>query len=194
MSAAVATIHAAELPTDGIETTRFRLRPIAATDLLLYQEIYCNPDTMRYVGPPLSITEATRSFHAAVKQTAAPDSNARFLVVIAKDSGLGVGICGVCFGVPGWGSAEIGIMLLGSARGHGYSHEVLGGFVDYVFLSSKASQVVVRYAARQTAVVCLNNGLGFVINKESSSDSDTRQRAHIDRNVWQVGVQSINRG
>lgn len=187
MSAAAA-IHTAELPTDGIETARFRLRPIAANDLLLYQEIYCNPDTMRYVGPPLSITEATRSFHAAVKQTAAPNTSTRFLVVVAKDSGLGVGICGVCFGVPGWGSAEIGMMLTCSARSKGFSGEVLEGVAEFVFSTSNVTQVWVRYLAEHVAAERLVQSLGFTIGAESPPDGDNRQSARIRRDTWQAFV------
>jgi RimJ/RimL family protein N-acetyltransferase len=180
----------------GIETTRFRLRLFNASDESLYCNLYCSPDTMKYVGPPLSAAEATRSFRAAVKQSADPNSPVRFLAVIDKATEAKLGICGVQHGVPGLGSAEVGMMLKGDARGLGYSREVLAGVLNQVFESPAVEQVWVRYAVENTAMDCLARRSGFAIRPNSSPDGSNehwifasvrRKRADI-RSINQQGV------
>ena len=112
-------------PHEGVDTSRFILRPLAMGDETLYSDIYCDPETMRHVGPHLSTEQAARSFRAALRQTADPQAKVRFLVAVEKATGIALGICGATLGVPRLASAEIGIMLRGTARGQGFSHEVL---------------------------------------------------------------------
>ncbi|MDZ4813726.1 MAG: GNAT family N-acetyltransferase [Pseudomonadota bacterium] len=173
---------------------RFNLRPLAAGDEVLYHDIYCHPETMRYVGAPLSTGQATRSFLAALKQNAEPLAEVRFLVAVDDSSGIASGICGATIGVPRLGSAEIGIMLTSSARGQGFSHEILGRFIDYVFATFEVEQVWVRYAVEQAAVVLLNRGLGFVVSERLSPDDDARWTAYIRRDAWHGFINSTNRG
>ena len=175
-------------------TSRFALRPLVAADEALYRSLYCDPVTMRHVGPPLSIDEATRSFRAAVKQSAAA-AEARFMVVVDRQSGRDQGICGVCFGVPRCDAAEIGIMLTPEARGRDRSHESFGGFVAYVFRSSSVDEVWVRYSAEHTAVDRMMLRLGFVPGPFPERDGDGKlKKASTRREAWQSFVQSTNWG
>jgi RimJ/RimL family protein N-acetyltransferase len=186
-----ALLHAPE--TAG--TARFALRPLAAADEALYRSLYCDPVTMRHVGPPLSIDEATRSFRAAVNQNAAPAAAARFMVVVDRQTGRSQGICGVCFGVPRCDAAEIGIMLAPEARGQDRSHESFGGFVAYVFESSSVDEVWVRYAAAHTAVDRMMLRLGFVPGPFPQRDGGGNLRkASTRRDAWHSFVQSTNWG
>ncbi len=170
-----------------LATSRFTLRALSLQDESLYQEIYCDSDTMHYVGSPLSSEQATRSFRAALRQTGRPQAKALLVAVIDNSTGASIGICGATLGVPRLGSAEVGIMLKRAARGNGYSRYILGGFIDSIFKSLCLEQVWVCYEARQEAVVRLNEGLGFVVCDESPSKFAGGQSAYIHRNAW-LGV------
>jgi [ribosomal protein S5]-alanine N-acetyltransferase len=172
-------------------SSRFALRPLSLQDEPLYREIYCDSDTMRHVGRPLSPEQAVRSFHSALRQTNRLRSQAFFVAVIDNSTGASIGICGATLGVPRLGSAEVGIMLRSDARGKGNSRYVLGGFIDSIFESFCVEQVWVRYEVKQEAVVRLNEGLGFVVCDEPPSMFAGSQTAYIRRDTW-LGVCQIN--
>lgn len=181
------------LPLRDVEKRPVWLRALEASDESLYREIYCDTETMRFVGEPLSSDQATRSFRAALRHAAKPDAGALFLVVIDKTTGAQLGICGATLGMPRLGSAEVGIMLTRLARGKGRSHDALESFIDHVFESFDVNQVWVKYAVEQVAVVRLNEGLGFIVSEQNLQGSTFNQTAYIDRSEWPGCVKSINR-
>jgi RimJ/RimL family protein N-acetyltransferase len=178
---------------DTFATVRFSLRPLDSGDEALYQALYCDSDTMRFIGTPLSTEQATRSFRAALKQTIEPYAKSRFFAVSLRGSMPQIGICGVSFGVPRLDTAEVGMALVTSVRGRGYSHEILGAFIDHVLGASEVEEVWVRYVATQKEVVRLNRGLGFVVSGVQPYEDDSRQMAYVRRNEWKA-VTSTNRG
>ncbi len=178
---------------DTFAATRFSLRPLSLDDEDLYRKLYCDSDTMRFIGTPLSTDQATRSFRAALRQTAEPQAKSRFFAVALKSVRPPIGVCGVSFGVPRLDTAEVGMALVTSARGRGYSREILGAFVDYVLNVSDVVEVWVRNVASQTEVVCLNRGLGFVVSAMLPHGDDTREMAYVRREDWKSAL-STNRG
>jgi [ribosomal protein S5]-alanine N-acetyltransferase len=177
------------------ETDRFRLRPLTSADEGLYRDIYCNADTMRYVGKPLSHDDAGRSFRAAVKQTADASSPIHFLAIEERSRGNEIGICGVHHGVPALGEAEIGIMLKSDARRERFSHEAFGAFISHLFASSSVERLWVRYAIGHVAVDRMVSRLGFAMasdQRRNEVDLPWR-RAWVRREGLQWQFQSTNR-
>lgn len=172
---------------------RFDLRLLSGGDAALYRSIYCDADTMRYVGAPLSQTAATASFEAALRLNDRRPALSQFLVILNRLDAREEGICGIRHGVPRLGAAEIGMMLKGSAREQGYSHEILGHVMDHVFQSSAVEAVWVRYLGEHVAAERLVAGLGFE-QSQLVADDDPRRWAHLDRVRWSKQSGINNRG
>jgi RimJ/RimL family protein N-acetyltransferase len=181
---------------DEIETPRFRLRPLASSDEDLYRGIYCDSDTMRFIGTPLSLTYAKRSFGVALRQTARTNSRIYFLTIEEKAGGDAIGICGIHCGVPASGEAEVGIMLSSRARKAGLSHEAFGAFISHVFASSSVERLWVRYAKGHVAVDRMITRLGFSrdLDQRQEGDSLSWRRAWVRREDLQWEFQSTNQG
>lgn len=187
---------AALVDSQAVSTQQFSLRPISQGDEPLYRALYCDAETMRYVGLPLSFDEAARSFRSAVRQTATYPAEAQFLVVVDATDGEDLGICGVRYGLPRLGMAEVGIMLTGGARRLGLSHDAFGSFIDHVFSTTAVLQVWVRYSEGHEAVDRMMLGLDFRMGAEWPEDESAfrGRAAFVCRESWLQFVPSINRG
>ena len=76
-----------------LATERLLLRSIRECDEELYCELFCDPETMRYIGPPWTRAEALRAFGGVLEATRATPPRALFLTMIPKDAQQPIGLC-----------------------------------------------------------------------------------------------------
>jgi hypothetical protein len=69
-----------------VETARLRMRPIVVADAALYEHLYTDAETMRFIGAPLCAKRAARSFQLALSGMQRQPIERLFLTVEEKSS------------------------------------------------------------------------------------------------------------
>jgi len=144
----------------AIATARLRLRPLAAADLLLFRDLYCDGATMRFIGRPFSAKAAASALLAtldAMRDSAGP----RFFTVVEKRGGRAVGVCSIQAPAPNERSAEIGIMLKREVRRRRYASEALSALLAMAWRTLPIDTVWVQYRKANRGAARLFDALGF---------------------------------
>ena len=82
------------VPMDRIETDRLMMRPLSEDDATFYCDLYGDPHTMHFVGPPLSRERAERSFRIVLASRDRHPVKRLFLAIVEKASQQVIGIGG----------------------------------------------------------------------------------------------------
>jgi RimJ/RimL family protein N-acetyltransferase len=151
-----------ELSAFDFETERLRLRPLDVSDEGLYRELYTDQETMRFIGPPLSMEQAANKFQKIVARQREPSLKGRFLAMLDKATLLPVGICGTSQYDADALRVEVGIVLRPEARARGFAREALTALMKRIFAVSPIQEICVRFSAQCPAVERLNIRVGFV--------------------------------
>jgi RimJ/RimL family protein N-acetyltransferase len=142
------------------ETPRLRVRPLAADDVALYCDLYTDAQTMRFIGPPLSVERATRLLHRYLRLPPAADQPLLF-AILEKQTGNGLGICSIHQLDERKRRAEVGIMLKAALHGRGFGKEGLAALVRQAFAILPVDEIGVRVAADHSVVERLVVSVGF---------------------------------
>jgi RimJ/RimL family protein N-acetyltransferase len=143
-----------------IATARLRLRTLAGSDLALFRYLYTDAEVMRFIGRPLSASEAAASFRATLAATRGPQGP-RFFAIVEKHSGRAVGLCSIQPVEMRERSAEIGIMLGRAARRRYYASEALAALVAAAWRTLPIDTVWVQYRRANEGAARLFDALGF---------------------------------
>jgi RimJ/RimL family protein N-acetyltransferase len=143
------------------ETRRLLLRPLEAVDEALFCGLYTDVDTMRFIGDPLTLERAARSFRKAVASWSKDPLDRAFLTVLEKATQRPLGICAIVRFQANMTSAEVGIMLKADARSRGYAREGLGGLVQRTFRLFPVDEIRVECSALNPVVERMVNSIGF---------------------------------
>lgn len=180
-----------------VETPRLLMRPIVADDVTLYEHLYTDAETMRFIGAPLSRERAAKSFRKALAGMQRQPIEQLFLTVIEKATRRGVGICSLQdFDAEGR-SVQAGVMFVASARAQGYGQEGFTGLIQQVFAHWPVDELWVQFAAEHAAVQRAVLSVGFARRKDAAGgngvqrngryDTGTRPAsAAVSSNAWSV--------
>jgi RimJ/RimL family protein N-acetyltransferase len=149
------------VPLPAIETPRLSLRPLCDDDEALYRDLYCDPDTMRHVGPAWSPERAARSFRATLASAGRVPPERVFLTIVERATKRSIGICGVARFDTSGTRAEAGILLVSQARAQGFAWEGLVAMFKQIFHSFPVDEIWAECAIEYPAVERLLNRLGF---------------------------------
>jgi RimJ/RimL family protein N-acetyltransferase len=156
------------------------MRPIAAADAALYEHLYTDVETMRFIGAPLSTERAARSFKAALAGMQRQPIERLFLTVVEKSSGADIGICSLqnCDAIKR--SVQAGVMFIEAARAKGYSKEGFTGLIQEVFVHLPVDELWVQFASDHVAVhrAVVSVGFGRRAGQRNGKDGQA--------NVWSV--------
>lgn len=153
-----------------VETARLRMRPIGSGDAALYQHLYTDAETMRFIGEPLALERATKSFRSALTGMRRQPIERLFLTVEEKATGSAVGICSLQNCDVGQRSVQAGVMFVASARARGYSKEGFVGLIQQVFAHLPVDELWVQFAADHIAVQRAVLSVGFARRKDAASE------------------------
>jgi len=103
---------------------------------------------MRFIGAPLPETIAGERFRDVLRMMYASPLAWLLLAVDENDSGETIGLCGVPHFDARAPRLEIGIVLSGSARGKGYSAQVLRGLSARLFALLPVDTLYLNYDPR----------------------------------------------
>lgn len=138
------------------------VRPLDPGDVNLYCRIYGDEDTMRHVGPPLSLARARRSFAGALRQTHAAAPVALFAAVTSTDGRDGIGICGLREIDLPRRCAEVGLLLLPTARACGLGKEVLCCLIERCLVPQLLDEIYLEYDSNNIPMAKLAMRAAFV--------------------------------
>lgn len=143
------------------DTGRLSIRVLSAHDEPLYRELYTDPETMRYIGQPLTQARVARSFRAAVTAAHRQSGEYPYLALFERAAGQPIGIGSVRQLDTQRRRVEAGIMIRTAARTHGYAKEGLAALVARAFEILPIDEVWVEVAADHAVVERLVVSVGF---------------------------------
>jgi RimJ/RimL family protein N-acetyltransferase len=153
------------------ETRRLRINLLSTADENLFCDLYTNPETMRFIGPPLAPDRALRAFRSAV---AVPSPDKQVLLAVAeKAGGTAVGICSIQGLDERRRRVETGIILRQHVGARGYAHEAMRGLIAHVFGILPVEEVWVRISVDHAVARRVAAGIGLVRSGDVSTQSKT---------------------
>lgn len=172
-----------------VETARLRMRPIDPADAALYEHLYTDTETMRFIGEPLSAERAAKSFRSALASMQRQPVEQLFLTVVEKATRTDVGICSLLNFDAGQRSVQAGVMFIAAARAKGYSKEGFIGLIQQAFAHLPVDELWVQFAADHIAVQRAVLSVGFARRTDaarrngaqwSEPDHGTRNRTEME--------------
>lgn len=176
-----------------VETERLRMRPIVAADAWLYEHLYTDVETMRFIGAPLSRDRAARSFQSALACMQRLPIERLFLTVVETATQTDVGICSLQNFAAAERSVQAGVMFIEAARAKGYSKEGFTGLIQQVFAHLPVDELWVRFATDHVAVQRAVLSVGFARRRDAAGRDGACQRNEQDDgqgNAWSVRRES----
>jgi ribosomal-protein-alanine N-acetyltransferase len=148
-------------PMDRIETDRLIMRPLSEDDVTLYCDLYGDPHTMHFVGPPLSRERAERSFRIVLASLDRRRVGRLSLAIIEKATQQAIGIGGYRDFDARRRRVEAGMILKPESCGLGFGKEGLGALVTHAFAVFPVDEVWIQYAAENQSARRVRISLGF---------------------------------
>lgn len=116
---------------------------------------------MRFVGPPMSLERARRSF-GIILALGHEKSPQRFMAIVEKATGRPVGISAFQHFDVRRRRVEAGIVLDGPSRGRGFGKEGLRALVAHAFENYGLEEVWLQHAADHETAGRVPASLGFL--------------------------------
>jgi RimJ/RimL family protein N-acetyltransferase len=170
-------------PADGnsrlheFESARLLIRALAESDQELYCELFSNAETMRYIGPPWTRTEAARAFRLALSAARCDPPQGLFLTLIERAAQRPVGLCTLQNFEWPLRRVELGLMLAPAGRAQGFATEALVAVVGRVFAILALDEIWVRFAVDHALAEHTALSGGLVRHPQASP-------ADIAANLW----------
>jgi RimJ/RimL family protein N-acetyltransferase len=164
-----------------LQTDRLSMRPVVEADAALYCELYGDPETMRFVGPPLSQERAQRGFRKMLEVIGRRPPECVLLVIEEKATHQSIGIGAFQDFDSRRRRVQAGMMLGGGARGRGFGKEGLRALITYAFVAFAVDEVWTQHAPDNREAEGLTASLGLSHNNETKSGKLVRS-AH--RHSW----------
>jgi RimJ/RimL family protein N-acetyltransferase len=140
--------------------SRVDLRPFCLADEEMYCGLYTNPESMRYIAPPLSAKDAASRFRRIL--ACPPESSPpQYFAILEKDSLDVVGFGAIQAIDPVSRSVELGMMLVARAQSRGHATEGLSILVHIAFETLPIDTVWVQYGPEHKAAERLVIRVGF---------------------------------
>jgi RimJ/RimL family protein N-acetyltransferase len=153
-----------------LSTRRLLLRSIRESDEELYCGLFCDPETMRFIGPPWTRAEAAQAFRGVLDATRAMPPRALFLTMVPKDAQQPIGLCTLQNCDSARRRVEMGVMVASQVRARGLASEALVTVITHAFDTLPVDEVWVRIAldhaaCERTAVI-----IGLVRHAETAPE------------------------
>lgn len=116
---------------DVIDTARLRLRPLTAEDAPFIMELLNDPDWIRFIGDRnIRTLDDARAYIDQKVRAMYERHGVGSLMVELKDSGEGLGICGL-IRREGLDHVDIGFAFLPRHRSKGYAYEAAAACIEH---------------------------------------------------------------
>jgi RimJ/RimL family protein N-acetyltransferase len=168
------------------------MRCAVEADAALYCDLYGDPATMRFVGPPVSREVAQRRFQRVLACAGRRPIERVLLVIVEKATLQSIGIGAFQDFDTRRRRVEAGMMLRSEARGRGFGTEGLRGLVDFAFATFEVDEVWIQHAPDNMEARRVPVRLGLSHNRERESGKLTWS---AQRHSWPAdrSVSGLNR-
>ncbi len=168
-------------------TARLHVRPLVDSDETLFHGLYTDPETMRFIAPPLSAEAASTAFRNILRRAQQPAVRELFLAMTDRLSLQSLGICGMSRFEPGTARVEVGILLRPAAQSRGLAAEALAALLRKVFAVLPVDEIRMRCDAQNRAIERLGVGLGFVVRATAGGHGFSSRRIwSVQRSSWNL--------
>lgn len=171
-----------------IQTARLSMRPLSERDEAFYCGLYADPDTMRFIGPPLARERAQRNFHKILASFAREPVVRILLAIVEKTSGRCIGIGALQDFDHERRCVEVGMMLVREARGQGFGTDGLRALVNYAFAMFEVDEVWLQHAANSAAAAGPPARLGLL---QSAVCEPGTKKWSAYRHSWPAELASV---
>lgn len=141
------------------------LRRLGPVDRDLYCRLYACADTMRRVGAPLAMAEASAAFERVMALLRnMPGCHGYWLLPAPASTGVDGDHCGGMMALTGGqdpASAEVGVLLQPAARRSGVATAAILALADAVFPATPLRRLWTRHAPGHLAAAALMRRTGF---------------------------------
>ena len=151
-----------------LSSPRLTLRSIRESDEELYCELFCDPETMRYIGSPWTCAEAAQAFRGVLAATQDTPARALFLVMIPKTARQPIGLCSLQNFDSAGRRTEMGVMVGSQVRAQGIASEALVALIAHAFATLPFDEVWVRIALDHIACQRTAELIGLVQHTDVS--------------------------
>ena len=155
-------------------TRRLILRSIRESDEELYCGLFCDPETMRFIGPPWTRAEAARAFRGVLDATRATPPRALFLVMVPRTAQEPIGLCSLQNFDPAGRRIEMGVMVASQVRARGLASEALIAVIAHAFATMPVDEVWVRIALHHAACERTAEIIGLVRHAQAAPEDLAR--------------------
>jgi RimJ/RimL family protein N-acetyltransferase len=168
------------------------LRSIDERDEELYCGLFCDAETMRYIGPPWTRAEAARAFRSVLEATRRTPPRALFLTLIAQETQRPVGLCTLRDVDPVRRQTEFGVMVLPTARAQGLATEAMIAVIAHAFSTLPVDEVWARIAVDHAACERLVLRTGLIRHADVSPQDRAANlwRWSAYRGSWQPAARA----
>jgi RimJ/RimL family protein N-acetyltransferase len=170
-------LNPVELARLEFSSERLALRSLRESDEELYCQLFCDPDTMRYIGPAWTHAAAARAFHGALEAMRATPPRGLFLVLTLQADQRPVGLCTLQNFEPAERRAELGMMLVPSGRALGAATEALIAVLAHAFATLPFDEIWVRFAIHHEVATRTAVGGGLVRHAQGRPED-------LPANLW----------
>lgn len=143
-------------------TLQLTIEPLADSDQSLFEALYCDTTTMQNVAAPYASEQIPAMFRRCRKADQKMASERRFYTLKSRADQSAIGMISRVPTGFRQAPAELGIMLLTSARATGCADEALASLCFYCFEQLQMPAVMVRCHPQNKGACQLNNRLGFI--------------------------------
>jgi RimJ/RimL family protein N-acetyltransferase len=157
-----------------LNTQRLTLRPIRESDQELYCALFCDPETMRFIGPTWTRAEAARAFGGVLDATRATPPRGLFLMMTPKAAQEPIGLCSLQNLDPAGRRIEMGVMVASQVRARGLASEALVAVITHAFDTMPVDEVWVRIALGHTACERTAQIIGLVQHAQAAPEDAAR--------------------
>lgn len=170
----------------GFDTERLRLRAMEASDEAFFCSLYADPQTMRFIGPPLSVERVVMAFRRIINGLQAEFPESLHLIMRRRDTGQPVGLCGVPRCHAGATRLEVGLVLAPGEHSRGYAREGLAALTDRIFAKTSVGEVWARCSAEHHAAqhLCMAVGFSPCMDAMEQGASESTQIWAVRRDAW----------
>lgn len=172
-----------------LETERLLMRPFTREDRELVSAIASDPGTTRYLyswaHPGVTPEMDTRWFlESAVEAWQQEPVTYHEYVLVLKETGQSVGEGFIELLDPE--TAEIGWILLPSARHHGYAHEMAGQLIRFGFDVLHVSHIIAHCDARNDPSRHVMEKLGMTLEQFTRESRPLKDGIRGDEMTWGI--------
>jgi RimJ/RimL family protein N-acetyltransferase len=174
----------------GFKTHRLDVRALSEADVHLYCSLYTDAGTMRFIGPPLTVERAARSFRKALDLVRTRPLDSMVFALVERATGETLGLSTLYHYESSQQHIAVGLIMSPLHRSRGIATEGLAGTISHAFRALPVASVWTEISADNLIVGRLVRSVGLMPNDQAAAPSGSDWRVWFtDRDQWMTGNQ-----